>query len=76
MNNFESFPKNNFDREVAYTNIMQIMLADKRNEDISLFIERHSKEFRKILSEHPEYIEEFEVDADKTLEKISKSISH
>ena len=60
----------------AVTNQMQMELAGMHGEDLNMFIETRAQEFRTIVTEHPEFLDEFEVAPEATLKKIEPLLYH
>ena len=64
------------DRRVILGNLMQTSIAESNGEDISVFIENRAAEFRDIINTHPEYLDSFQKDPEKTIQKVSSLLYH
>lgn len=64
------------DKNLLTTKIMQLELAELHSESIETFIEKHAKDFRKIITEHPELLEKFEQNHDGALDELGKYLYH
>ncbi len=63
-------------KSVLIANMMQIKLAQLHGESIDSFIEKHSSDFRNIINDHPEFIDDFEKDENKALKEVGDIIYH
>jgi hypothetical protein len=64
------------DRAVLLGNQMQLDLALLHGEDLGMFIENHAAEFRDIIQDHPEFLDEFAEQPEQTLKKIEPLLYH
>ena len=64
------------DRNVFLGNMMQVAIAKSSGEDISTFITDKAAKFRNIINAHPEYLENFKKDPEKTIQEMSSLLYH
>ena len=64
------------DEKVLLGNQMQMQLAGMHGEDMGDFIDKHAEEFRNVVTQNPELLDEFKRDPEAALSKLSQRIYH